>query len=129
MARASIVASTAQAIMNALAVPPYPLGLALAAGAALQGAKQMQQVGGGGGVSQSQPLAVSSPRYQETQSMPIQQQPVTQQPAPQITIINNGGAITSEDLTDLLMRELQGASDVERLTIEVDGQPAVMRAM
>jgi len=129
MARASIVASTAQAIMNALAVPPYPLGLALAAGAALQGAKQMQQVGGGGGVSQVQPPAVSSPRYQETQSMPIQQQPVTQQAAPQITIINNGGAITSEDLTDLLMRELQGASDVERLTIEVDGQPAVMRAM
>lgn len=51
LARASIVASTAAAIMNALAVTPYPLGVALAAGAALKGAAQLQAVGGSGGGS------------------------------------------------------------------------------
>lgn len=49
LARAGIIASTAQAVMNALAVPPYPLGVSLAVGAALQGAKQLKVVGGGGG--------------------------------------------------------------------------------
>ncbi|MHA1835996.1 MAG: hypothetical protein ACTSYQ_03610, partial [Candidatus Odinarchaeia archaeon] len=51
MARLGIIASTAQAIMNALAVPPYPLGATLAVGAALQGAQQLRAVGGGGGIS------------------------------------------------------------------------------
>jgi len=73
LARAAIVASTAQAVMNALAVPPYPLGVALAAGAALQGAAQLRAVGGGGGGVSSPP--VSSPAAQDQQSLPIPQQP------------------------------------------------------
>lgn len=75
LARAGIVASTAQAVMNALAVPPYPLGVALAAGAALQGAQQLRQVGGGGGGG-SVP-SVSSPAAQSTQAQPIPQQPLS----------------------------------------------------
>lgn len=75
LARAGIVASTAQAVMNALAVPPYPLGVALAAGAALQGAQQLRQVGGGGGGG-SIP-SVSSPAAQSTQAQPIPQQPLS----------------------------------------------------
>ena len=60
LAKAAIVASTAQAIMNALAVPPYPLGVALAAGAALQGAKQLSMVGGGGSSGSAGLTPVSS---------------------------------------------------------------------
>lgn len=67
LAKAGIIASTAQAVMNALAVPPYPLGLALAAGAAIEGANQLRQVGGGGAIS----APVSSPSFQENQSQPI----------------------------------------------------------
>ncbi len=74
LARAGIIASTAQAIMNALAVPPYPLGASLAVGAALQGAVQLRAVGGsGGGISSP----VSSGAAQFQQSQPISQEPIS----------------------------------------------------
>jgi len=75
LARAGIIASTAQAVMNALAVPPYPLGLSLAAGAALQGAVQLRAVGGSGGGSISSPVSSAASQFQ--QSQPIPQQPIT----------------------------------------------------
>lgn len=53
LARLSIVASTAQAVMNALAVPPYPLGVSLAVAAGLKGAQQLSKVGGSSGGSTS----------------------------------------------------------------------------
>lgn len=59
LARAAIVTSTAQAVMNALAVPPYPLGLALAAGAALQGAIQLKNVNTGSITSPSGNVNIS----------------------------------------------------------------------
>lgn len=48
MARTSIVASTAAAVMSALEVKPYPLGVTLAAGAALKGAAQLRNVNSSG---------------------------------------------------------------------------------
>lgn len=51
LAKVGIGISTAQAIMNGLAVMPFPLGLAMAALAAAEGAKQLSSIGAGGGSS------------------------------------------------------------------------------
>lgn len=53
-ARASIISSTAAAVMGALKTEPvWPLGFALASAAAVKGAEQLSKVGGGGGVGTS----------------------------------------------------------------------------
>lgn len=92
-ARAGIVASTAQAIMNALAVPPYPLGIALAAGAALQGAKQLRAVGGGGGGgSISAPVASGVNQAQQSQAIPIGRPAASNVQDIRVTIVGWEGA-------------------------------------
>lgn len=127
MARAGIIASTAQAVMNALAVPPYPLGVALAAGAALTGAAQLVNLnrsgGGGGGVapiSTATPApAISSPQFQETQAQPIEQ------PNSQATFIIVGDSDYSESrLDDMLERVGTLINEGSRVFIRRDSPQA-----
>jgi hypothetical protein len=126
LAKASIIASTAQAVMNALAVPPYPLGLALAAGAAIQGAAQLQQVGAGGSVA----APVSSQSFQQTQSTPIPtSQPGQTQQAPNITIINHGVISGEDDIKQWFGGMLQDVTESEIAVIEVGGQEATVVAV
>jgi len=66
LARASIGASTAAAVMSALEVKPYPLGAALAIGAAAKGALQLRNLnsttfGGGAAVNAGVASAASAP--------------------------------------------------------------------
>lgn len=125
LARAGIIASTAQAVMNALAVPPYPLGVALAAGAALQGAAQLRKVGGGGGAASA---PVASPSSQFGQSQPIPAQPLPGASGQQaLTInINVNGSIVADDLDTLIADSLRRSTDTENLIIEFNGGRAVV---
>ncbi|MFV1982995.1 MAG: hypothetical protein ACC657_05580 [Thiohalomonadales bacterium] len=107
LARASIITSTAQAVMNALATPPYPLGVALAAAAAAQGAVQLSKVGGGSGGSSS----VNTPT--STNSVPTIQTPVTVGAlAPNnATQIIFTGDMLGEDLSERLVNIIQDATN------------------
>lgn len=96
-ARMSIVASTAQAIMNALAVTPYPLGVALAAGAALKGAAQLQAVGGSGGGSITRPSGTQAGTgsYEGISPPPSAEGYAPQQNSGGVTTVNMIGNDTS----------------------------------
>ena len=76
LAKVSIVTSTAQAVMNALAVAPYPLGVTLALKAGKEGAKQLGIVGGGGGstpdISTAAPDTVAANLAPATQTQQVQ---------------------------------------------------------
>jgi len=108
LARASIIASTAQAVMNALAVSPYPLGVALAAGAALKGAAQLQAVGGSGG-------GITNPGN-TTNTSPISPPPNANAFGPDReqrgqTIVNIYGAITKDMIRNEVVPVLQNDLD------------------
>lgn len=88
LARLSIIASTAQAVMNALAVSPYPLGVSLAVGAALKGAAQLRNVGGTGGGTIVRPSQIGTP----ANTSPISPPPNADAYGPQAT---NKSGVTS----------------------------------
>jgi len=125
LARAGIIASTAQAVMNALAVPPYPLGLALAAGAALKGADQLRKVGGGGSVG----APVSSIATQQQQSQPIPQQalPGNGQGVQVINLHFNGPA-SDETIKGLVSGVLKEDLDLENVVLTVNNEGRVVAA-
>jgi len=79
LAKAGIIASTAQAVMNALAVPPYPLGVSLATAAALQGAVQLKNLGASGGPASSMAPVSSAPSLAATPISTAAQNASTQQ--------------------------------------------------
>jgi len=117
LARASIIASTAQAVMNALAVSPYPLGVALAIGAALKGAAQLQAVGGSGG-------GITNPGT-ATNTSPISPPPNADAYGPQsesrgTTTINIYGAITEDMIRDTVVPVLQNEMDEHDLVLFSD---------
>lgn len=102
LARASAIVSTAAAVMSALEVKPYPLGVALAIGAAAKGAAQLATInrtsyGGGGGVSTG---GISFP------SPTVNQQPVTTEPqdsGSQVINVNitvQGNVTSEKELAD-----------------------------
>ena len=104
LARAGIIASTAQAVMNALAVPPYPLGVSLAAGAALQGAIQLKNVGGGGSSTPTPSLQSPAGFGQDSLSSNIQPNG-PQTSTPQTTFIFMGGAEPDDAQVDSLLQK------------------------
>lgn len=110
LAKASIIASTAQAVMNALAVSPYPLGLALAAGAALKGAEELSKVGGGGGGSDTGSLTSPAGFNQDSLASNVGNPPQVQGRGnfPENVNLTIEGVVT-EDATEAIvdsMREL-----------------------
>lgn len=124
LARAGIIASTAQAVMNALAVPPYPLGLTLAAGAALTGAQQLKAVGGGGGGGGGGGMpSLSSPSGFNQDSLSSNVAPTQ---APRQTVINISGPVLAENLDQIISDSMRRAADTDNLIIEVNGQRAVI---
>lgn len=100
LAKISIGISTAQAIMNALATPPYPLGLALAAGAALTGAQQLSRIGAGGGNS------FSTPTQSSVTTLPSVADATDVQPTKTTQIIFTGdnyeGTVFSERIIEII---------------------------
>lgn len=136
LAQAGIIMSTAQAVMNAYTVLPFPLGASLAVGVALQGALQLKRLNSAGSSSVQMP-SVSSARSQENQSIGIDTSELVGQrrdessavsASPQITI-NNYGAITPDSFSDLVLPIIRDAVDIERLTIEIEGQQAEVRVI
>ena len=124
MAQIGIGLSTAQAVMLALhATPFYLVNVGLAAGAALQGAKQLQMLNNAGGgvspISTSSP-AVASPRFQETQSQPIEAQQNTQ---PTFIIVGDSDYSESR-LDDLLERVGVMINEGSRVFIRRDSPQA-----
>jgi len=116
LARVSIIASTAQAVMNALAVPPYPLGVSLAVGAALKGAAQLRKVGGSGGGS------ITAPTGTPTNTSPISPPPNADAFGPQTEVrgttnVYISGAITEEMVRDTLVPILKNEMDENDLIL------------
>lgn len=139
MARASIIMSTAQAVMLALhATPYYPVNVALAAGAALQGAAQLVALNTNNVSAPSVSVSAAGVNdvYGGTSSvagnMDLPTAQNNQESAPRETTINfnnYGGIMATEELADILLPILQEASDIERLTIEIGGEQAEIRTI
>lgn len=118
LARASIIASTAQAVMNALAVSPYPLGVVLAVAAGLKGAQQLAKVGGGGGGLSTSVAGLTQTSTGVDLGAP---QGVTNQVGPQgATQIIFTGDMLGEDLSERLIDIIKTATN-DRDIVVFDG--------
>lgn len=108
LARLSIVASTAQAVMNALAVPPYPLGVSLAVAAGLKGAQQLAKVGGGSGGG-----STSISQLTQTQAGVDIGAPSGTSLAPSKTtqVIITGNVYSLDDFSESVVNVLQNATN------------------
>lgn len=114
LARLSIIASTAQAVMSALAVTPYPLGVALAVGAGLKGAAQLRAVGGSGGGSITQPGSAGSGSYSGVAPPPTVAPSET---AKGTTTVNIYGAITADMIRDTVIPVMKNEMDEHDLIL------------
>ena len=121
LARAGIIASTAHAVMNALAVPPYPLGVSLAVNAGLMGASQLKAVGGGGGGGSS----ISSPSGFRRDSLASNVSAPAAQSARQV-VVNINGTVLADDLDQIIAQSVRRGADTDNLIIEVNGERAVV---
>ncbi len=114
LARASIIASTAQAVMNALAVSPYPLGVSLAIAAGLKGAEQLSKVGGGGGGGGGS-TSIGGLSQRSTgvdQGFPTQSQSQPSQVASNnVTQVIFTGDMLGEDLSERLVEIIKDATN------------------
>ncbi len=120
LARLSIVASTAQAVMNALAVPPYPLGVSLAVAAGLQGARELAKVGGSGQVSNVAELSQRSTAVNQGVPPSIRPEAAQQQPVNQF-FITGAGNRSDDEIIDLLRTAL---NDQDITIIDPDSRQA-----
>lgn len=125
-AKASIIASTATAVMNGLAVSPFPLGLVMAALAAAEGAKALSQVGaGGGGGSIGVPNVAANNGGLNAPATPGIDSRVGGGRGD--VIINfNGATIGSEkDLSEVIGRVVKDSIESEDLLLTVGGASVV----
>ncbi len=115
LAKGSIIASTAVAVMNGLAtIPLVPLGLAMAALAAAEGIKQLSKVGGGGGGS-------TISRSSSVDTTPTNNQPESvttglnrQQTATQVIFT---GDMLGEDLSERLVDIIRNATNERDIVV------------
>ena len=127
LAQIGILMSTAQAIMNALAVPPYPLGLALAAGAALTGAQQLQNLNraASGGVSVSSPISTSGSSVDLSSSQTAPTSSTDSNSTTSVTIQFLGDVYGLDDFQEVVLNTISGAiNDRDVVIINSDSRQA-----